>query len=56
VASTRSGLRDGGFVVWRGPLRDNASSQVLAPGQAADDAFLRGMRFHVDGVEGHVPS
>lgn len=56
VATTRSGLRDGSFVVWRGPLHDNAGNQVLAPGQAADDAFLRGMRFYVKGVEGQVPS
>ena len=56
VASTRSGLRDGSFTVWRGPLQDNLGKEVLAPGQIGDDAFVRQMRFYVKGVEGRVPS
>ena len=56
VIATRSGLRDGSFAIWRGPLLDNAGNRLLAPGQVADDAFLRQTSFYVDGVEGRVPS
>lgn len=55
VAAKRSGLRDGSFAIWRGPLQDNLGNIVLAPGQLGDDAFLRQMRFYVNGVEGRVP-
>lgn len=59
TASTRagfSGLRDGSFAIWKGPLFDNGGKRVLNPGQVADDAFLRRMAFYVKGVEGRVPS
>ncbi|MCW5662122.1 MAG: BMP family ABC transporter substrate-binding protein [Burkholderiaceae bacterium] len=56
VDATRNGLRDGSFAIWKGPLHDNDGRQVLAPGQIADDAFLRGINFYVQGVEGRVPS
>ena len=56
VAATRSGLRDGSFAIWRGPLQDNRGTQVLPPGQIGNDAFLRQMGFYVNGVEGRVPS
>ena len=56
VAASRSGLRDGSFAVWQGPLKDNAGNQVLGPGQVGDDAFVRQMRFYVEGVEGRVPA
>lgn len=56
VDATRNGLRDGSFVIWKGPLHDNAGQQVLAAGRSADDAFLRSINFYVKGVEGRVPS
>lgn len=56
VDEVRRGLRDGSFSIWRGPLQDNAGRQVLAPGQVADDTFLRRMAFYVTGVKGQVPS
>lgn len=56
VASTRNGLRDGSFAIWRGPLQDNPGNRVLDPGQTGDDGFLRQMSFYVKGVEGRVPS
>jgi basic membrane protein A len=56
LAATRRSLRDGSFAIWQGPLQDNAGNPVLAPGQTGDDAFLRQMRFYLNGVEGRVPS
>lgn len=56
IESVRSGLRDGSFVIWKGPLEDNDGKLMLAAGQAADDAFLRRMNFYVKGVEGRVPA
>jgi basic membrane protein A len=56
VDATRSGLRDGSFAIWKGPLQDNGGNPVLAEGQTADDAFLRRMNFYVMGVEGRVPA
>jgi simple sugar transport system substrate-binding protein len=56
VDTVRSGLRDGSFAIWKGPLQDNAGKSVLASGQIGDDALLRRMQFYVKGVEGQVPS
>lgn len=56
IESVRSGLRDGGFLIWKGPVESNDGKVVLAAGQAADDGFLRRMNFYVKGVEGRVPS
>ena len=56
VMGARSGLRNGSLDIWRGPLLDNAGNRLLAPGQVADDAFLRQTGFYVNGVEGRVPS
>ena len=36
-------------------LKDNAGKEVLKDGVVADDAFLGGIKFFVDGVEGQVP-
>jgi basic membrane protein A len=56
MEDVRSGLRRGGFTIWKGPLEDNDGTRVLAAGRAADDAFLRRMNFYVRGVEGRAPS
>lgn len=56
VDEVRRGLGDGSFRIWKGPLLDNAGRKVLAPGQIADDAFLRRMAYYVAGVGGQVPS
>ncbi|MBD9532048.1 BMP family ABC transporter substrate-binding protein [Comamonas sp. CMM01] len=55
VEKVKAGMRDGSFAVWTGPIKDNTGKEVLAAGQVADDGFLRGINFYVNGVEGKVP-
>jgi simple sugar transport system substrate-binding protein len=55
VETVRSGLRDGSFSIWQGPLQDNTGKIVLANGQRASDDFLQHMQFYVKGVQGRVP-
>lgn len=51
----RAGLKDDSFHIWQGPIFDQDGKEVLAEGQVADDAFLRGINFYVKGVDGKVP-
>ncbi|WP_312589511.1 BMP family ABC transporter substrate-binding protein [Comamonas terrigena] len=55
VEKAKAGMKDGSFAVWTGPIKDNTGKEVLAAGQVADDGFLRGINFYVNGVEGKVP-
>ena len=55
VDEVKNGLKDGSFSIWKGPLMDNAGTEVLAQGVVADDKFLGGVNFFVKGVEGKVP-
>jgi simple sugar transport system substrate-binding protein len=55
VETVKAGLKDGSFVIWKGPILDNAGKTVLAKDAVADDAFLGGVKFYVKGVEGKVP-
>lgn len=52
----KNGLKDGSFVIWKGPISDNAGKEVLAKDAAADDKFLSGITFYVKGVDGKVPT
>lgn len=56
VDQAKSGLKDGSFAIWKGPLKDSSGKEVLKDGQVADDAFLSGINFYLKGVEGKVPS
>ena len=51
----KAGLKDGSFVIWKGPIADNTGKEVLAKDTAADDKFMGGINFYVKGVEGKVP-
>lgn len=51
----KAALKDGSFVIWKGPITDNTGKVVLAKDKAADDEFLGGINFFVKGVEGKVP-
>jgi simple sugar transport system substrate-binding protein len=51
----KAGLKDGSFVIWKGPIADNTGKEVLAKDAVADDKFLGGINFFVKGVEGKVP-
>ena len=55
VDAAKAGLKDGSFVIWKGPIVDNGGKEVVKAGEAATDDFLRGVNFYVQGVEGKVP-
>ncbi|UFS57237.1 BMP family ABC transporter substrate-binding protein [Comamonadaceae bacterium M7527] len=55
VDEIRAGLKDGSFKVWTGPIVDNTGKEQVAAGTTADDGFLGGVNFYVQGVEGQVP-
>ena len=56
VEKVKSGLKDGSFAIWKGPIKDQAGKDVLAADAVADDAFLGGIKFYVKGVEGKLPN
>ena len=51
----RAGLKAGSYQIWKGPITDNTGKEVLAKDAVADDKFLGGINFYVQGVEGKVP-
>ena len=55
IDEVKKGLRDGSFVIWKGPINDNTGKAVLKKDEVADDKFLGGIHFFVKGVEGTVP-
>ena len=55
VEEIKAGLKDGSFSIWKGPIVDNTGKEVLAKDAVADDKFLGGVNFYVQGVEGKVP-
>jgi simple sugar transport system substrate-binding protein len=56
LEKVKGGLKDGSFVIWKGPIADNTGKEVLKAGETANDDFLHGINFFVKGVEGKVPS
>ncbi len=56
VAKVKAGLKDGSFVIWKGPIVGSDGKEVLAKDAVADDKFLSGVNFYVKGVEGKVPA
>jgi len=55
VEDIKAGLKDGSFVIWKGPITDNTGKLAIEKDKVADDAFLGGVKFYVKGVEGKVP-
>jgi len=55
VDTVKAGLKDGSFVIWKGPIMGSDGKEVLAKDAVADDKFLGGVNFYVKGVEGKVP-
>jgi simple sugar transport system substrate-binding protein len=51
----KAGLKDGSFVIWKGPIVAQDGKEVVAKGAVADDKFLGGVNFYVKGVEGKIP-
>jgi basic membrane protein A len=56
VDTIKAGLKDGSFVIWKGPIVAQDGKEVLAKDAVADDKFLGGISFYVKGVDGAVPS
>ena len=55
IDEVKKGLKDGSFVIWKGPIMGSDGKEVLAKDAVADDKFLGGVNFYVKGVEGKVP-
>ncbi|KWR89739.1 BMP family ABC transporter substrate-binding protein [Cupriavidus sp. IDO] len=55
VEERRKGVIDGTAPIWKGPIKDNTGKEQLAKDQVADDGFLHGIKFYVEGVEGKIP-
>ncbi|MET3496391.1 BMP family ABC transporter substrate-binding protein [Variovorax boronicumulans] len=55
VEEIKKGLKDGSFVIWKGPILGQDGKEVIAKDAVADDKFLTGINFYVKGVEGKVP-
>ena len=55
VEKVKAGLKDGSFVIWKGPIVGQDGKEVLAKDAVADDKFLGGVNFYVKGVEGKIP-
>jgi simple sugar transport system substrate-binding protein len=55
VENAKSGLKDGSFAIWKGPIVNNEGKEVLKKDEVADDRWLDAINFYVKGVEGKVP-
>lgn len=55
VAERKKGIVDGTAPIWKGPIKDNTGKEQLASDKVADDGFLHGVKFYVEGVEGKIP-
>jgi len=56
IEKVKAGLKDGSFVIWKGPIAGQDGKDILKKDEVADDKFLSGINFYVKGVEGKVPS
>lgn len=55
IEKKKASVKDSSFNIWTGPIYDNNGNLVLNKNSIADDKFLGGMNFFVDGVQGKVP-
>jgi simple sugar transport system substrate-binding protein len=55
VDAVKAGLKDGSFVIWKGPISAANGKPLLAKDAVADDQFLSGLNVYVKGVEGKLP-
>ena len=55
VEKVKAGLKDGSFVIWKGPIVGSDGKELLKKDEVADDKWLGGIKFYVKGVEGKVP-
>jgi len=55
IDAIKAGLKDGSFVIWKGPIVGQDGKEILKSGEVADDKFLGGINFYVKGIDGTVP-
>jgi len=55
VEKVKAGLKDGSFVIWKGPITGSDGKEVLKKDEVGDDKWMGGIKFYVKGVEGKVP-
>ncbi len=55
--AAKAALTDGSLVIFKGPLKDNAGKQIIAPGASLiqTDVSLEKMAYLVEGVKGSIP-
>jgi simple sugar transport system substrate-binding protein len=53
----KAAMMNGGYAIFKGPLKDNKGGTVVAAGKSLDqfDASLEGMNYLVEGVMGSIP-
>ena len=56
IEKVKAGLKDGSFAIWKGPILGQDGKELLKKDEVADDKFLHGINFYVQGVEGKVPT
>jgi simple sugar transport system substrate-binding protein len=56
VDAVKAGLKDGSFVIWKGPIVGQNGKEVLKKDEVADDGFLGGIKFYVKGVDSKMPA
>ncbi len=56
VEKAKTGLKDGSFHPWKGPITGQDGKTVVEKDVTPDDKFMLGINFYVKGVEGKVPS
>jgi basic membrane protein A len=56
LATVKAGLAAGTYAIWKGPIVDQDGKTVLKAGATADDKFLHGINFYVQGVQGKLPA
>lgn len=55
VAETKAGILDGSFLLFCGPINDNAGAERVAAGECMDDLALLSYDWLVEGVTGQIP-
>lgn len=55
IEEIKTGLKAGTFSIWKGPIVGQDGKEVLAKDAVADDKFLSGVNFYVQGVQGKIP-
>jgi simple sugar transport system substrate-binding protein len=51
----KRGIKENTLSIWRGPIIDNKNRLMLDINLIADDRYLAGMNFFVEGVDGKIP-